>query len=274
MKALINTLAFAATVVAGTTAQAYALKVDDAGHAVRWAEMPVAFSISADGGRDFKRAQAVSAVRDAFAAWEGHDGAELSFKFLGEVEGLEAGYSQRGENTNAIVWSGDDWTFDNEALAMTVTLYRSSTAVLVDADIVINERDYIWSVDGGPENDLHNALAHEVGHFIGLDHSEIKDATMFASAGRGETNKRDLDADDLAAIQKLYPGEFTQPNGKANLGAFRDDSLPGAPADAEPQSFDAPKVGCTAAVPGGGSPLSALGVFALLGLGAAARRRR
>lgn len=100
--------------------------------------------------------------------------------------------------------------------------------------------------------DLENTLTHELGHVQGLDHTckddatppsevdengnpppdctklyflspaeqiKIRDATMFNSAGPGETKKRSPEADDVAGIVADYPSagdpqrcEHTDPN--------------------------------------------------------------
>jgi len=53
--------------------------------------------------------------------------------------------------------------------------------------------------------DLENVMTHELGHYLGLAHSTVLDATMFASAEAGETIKRDLDPDDIEGLCTIYP---------------------------------------------------------------------
>jgi hypothetical protein len=53
--------------------------------------------------------------------------------------------------------------------------------------------------------DLRNTLVHEMGHFIGFDHTPVQDATMFASADTCEVAKRDLASDDMMGVCAVYP---------------------------------------------------------------------
>jgi MYXO-CTERM domain-containing protein len=53
--------------------------------------------------------------------------------------------------------------------------------------------------------DLQNTITHEVGHVIGLAHSPVAGATMSATTAPREITKRDLAADDVAAVCAVYP---------------------------------------------------------------------
>ena len=55
--------------------------------------------------------------------------------------------------------------------------------------------------------DFLNIATHELGHAVGLDHpsDSCTEETMYAYADYHETKKRDLNAGDIAGIQKLYP---------------------------------------------------------------------
>ena len=48
-------------------------------------------------------------------------------------------------------------------------------------------------------------MTHEVGHYLGLDHSQIQEATMYRSARLGETKKRSLEQDDIDGVCSIYP---------------------------------------------------------------------
>ncbi|MCB9436829.1 MAG: matrixin family metalloprotease [Anaerolineales bacterium] len=57
-----------------------------------------------------------------------------------------------------------------------------------------------WTIGDQGEFDLILAATHEIGHGIGLDHSEFTDAIMYAYAGFAKA----IGPDDIAAIQSLY----------------------------------------------------------------------
>jgi hypothetical protein len=52
--------------------------------------------------------------------------------------------------------------------------------------------------------DIQGVATHEYGHALGLAHSTDPDATMFGSSTPPNTNKRSIEADDIAGIQALY----------------------------------------------------------------------
>jgi hypothetical protein len=55
--------------------------------------------------------------------------------------------------------------------------------------------------------DLFSVTVHELGHSLGLMHSNIPDAIMFPYY-RGYSKSIKLHGDDIAAIRKLYGGKY------------------------------------------------------------------
>ena len=47
-------------------------------------------------------------------------------------------------------------------------------------------------------------MVHEVGHVIGIGHSNVSGATMYPSVSACNTSNRSLEADDFAARDDLY----------------------------------------------------------------------
>ncbi len=108
---------------------------------------------------------------------------------------------------------------------------------IVDADIELNGVDFAISNAGATAgtatclSDLKNTLTHELGHFLGLEHTclasgdppridnqgnpvplcnasndpLIRDATMYNFQTCGETSKASLSVDDTTAICSIYP---------------------------------------------------------------------
>ncbi|MBU1433297.1 matrixin family metalloprotease [Myxococcota bacterium] len=244
--------------VSFSVASAYELKTDGEGHAVHWAQMPVPYAMDIHGALDFDNATAEAIVQDSFEAWSGHQGSEVSLVYQGQVRGDAPGYdaARPDENHNSVFWLRDDWAHGADTLAITITVFQRGTGELLDADILVNERDYTWSDEG--ENDLQNTLTHEVGHLLGLGHSEHPEATMFATAGDFEITKRDLHEDDMAGLARVYPSADeaapSVPKPPVNAiplsAADRDDAVPAPAAEAQDGDEEAwaeaaPSVGCT-----------------------------
>jgi len=92
-------------------------------------------------------------------------------------------------------------------LAATLTGYYSGNTIY-DADVYTNQRySYTSSreTDGcSGEFDIDGIMVHEVGHVIGIGHSNVAGATMYPSVAACNINNRSLEADDIAAKNDLY----------------------------------------------------------------------
>lgn len=133
-----------------------------------------------------------------------------------------------------------DLNYSPEALALTTVNAGVTTGTIRDVDIEVNAVRNEWAdIVAHPElatenvHDLQNALTHEFGHLIGLEHTcfpagidlptpvdhegreipfcgpgapaEVQETTMYNSAPRGESEKRTLAADDQLAVCSIYP---------------------------------------------------------------------
>jgi hypothetical protein len=106
-------------------------------------------------------------------------------------------------NTNGGICTGG-------CLAATLTGYYVSQTGddrIYDADVYTNQAyQYYSSGETGcsGEYDINSIMTHEVGHVIGIGHSNVSGATMYPSISACNTAPRSLASDDIAARDNLY----------------------------------------------------------------------
>ena len=90
-------------------------------------------------------------------------------------------------------------------LATTYTWYNTSTHVCSEADIVLTTAASM-TVGGTPSSvDVQSVLAHEFGHFCGLDHVSDVTHTMYPSIPDNSEIYRTLCDGDLLGVRTIYP---------------------------------------------------------------------
>lgn len=102
-------------------------------------------------------------------------------------------------NRNDIYFSNDSSIFGGTSvLAITKVSYDGEK--IVEADVIINDA-VSFSGTAGSANYIGDVLTHELGHFVGLGHSQVHGSTMFYSLNNGQDSLHD---DDIAGIKHLY----------------------------------------------------------------------
>jgi hypothetical protein len=111
----------------------------------------------------------------------------------------------------------DCWEHSSGTIALTTTSYDPHSGRLFDADIEGNAAAFFFTtVDSPPcpdgqlapdcvAFDVENTFTHEMGHVVGLAHTEYPGSTMNPSAPMGETSKRTIDQGSLSFVCVAYP---------------------------------------------------------------------
>ncbi len=251
------------------------------GTPLKWWTTCIPFHVHEAGTEDEPFSAALAAVRDSFATWESPACGGLNLEYQGLTNDPRAGYQIGGVNINNVLWreSAGQWPHDGDVIAVTTVTFCDKAGgacpfagAIIDADIELNGSGFRFTTTTLPARvafDIANTVTHEVGHFLGLDHTPVAAATMFASAPRGELDKRSLHADDIECLCEVYPaGEGTC----ADIPVRGDHYVDLENLHNQESSVDD---SCAAqpGAPAGGVAL-ALWLLALVGVGAARRRVR
>lgn len=180
------------------------------------------------GGAEVGSVELADVLRRGAETWTTPDCSDLTVGVGAPTQERVIGFnwhagSGSDRNENIVVFRNqtegdavDRWVHTLGALAITTVTFDTRSGRLLDADIEINDLAFEFTTcdpnDAGctVNFDLENTLTHELGHVLGLDHPPndapgAVDATMFASASRGDTEKRSLAVDDRDGLCHLYP---------------------------------------------------------------------
>ncbi len=160
---------------------------------------------------DVEDEKALEAVQLGYDVWT-LTCSTMKWHFDGRTD--NSGWGE-GDGYNVVTWREMNWGDSSAALGITASSWNSNN-IMQDADIKFNGEHHEWGTDdenlGGGRLDIASVGAHEAGHALGLDHSEVNMATMWPTY-IGGTLGRSLSADDIEGACTIYPsgGEVPEP---------------------------------------------------------------
>lgn len=145
------------------------------------------------------------------AAWNGAGSGTVITASSGSTAGIDL-----DDGTPMLRFSDPFSACTDTCLAATFTGYYSlrggSSYKIFDADIVTNSTGYNWTSQGedpggvGCSSEIYveGVMVHEIGHGLGLAHTSVVGATMYASVSYCNNNPATTEADDESGIVALY----------------------------------------------------------------------
>ncbi len=195
-------------------------RVGSDGPSLFWRERRVVLQRSG-AGHEVDAAQIDGVMQRAADTWTAIDCSDVEETVGAPTTDPLAGFDWAAgagspKNHNIVVFRDDDpqdpidaWEHELGALAITTVTFESNEGRLLDADVEVNDAGFSFTAcdpaDCQPQFDLENTLTHEFGHVLGLDHTDVAEATMFPSAPEGDLSKRSLAEDDIDAVCTIYP---------------------------------------------------------------------
>ena len=194
----------------------------------RWATPPVTFHLAASvnnggtttltGSEGILYSTALARMQAAFSNWTAAKVTACTTTWAstnGAQFATPSGTAavNGSDNLNNVIFLGgptpNNWRYSSGTLGLTTTgWFTNDPGTLVEADMELNDNvNWTDQSPGGQAGafDYESVVLHEAGHFLGLDHTEVLEATMFRSAETGEISKRSLEQDDQGGLCAIYP---------------------------------------------------------------------
>jgi len=178
--------------------------------AIAWPQsaFPVPYTIDRSVLASFPAGE--EAIHGAFNEWTTVPGSAVKFRYDGLVDNLKAGQ----DGKNVVTMSDPIFSSGSNFLAMT-SYWNDDDGNMVESDIQIN------SIAANGRYNIKQLVEHEVGHFLGLDHSAVVSSIMYPYVG--EEGSASLDSDDRIAMAQIYP--MSDPSAGATVrGTIRSDT--------------------------------------------------
>jgi hypothetical protein len=193
-----------------------------------WPTRCVGMSIDTSSVRKLSGDLVQTKLREAFERWSNVDcspyvaasdpkGApSIEARYLEPVS-CRDGFEVGKPSSNVLLFQDGAWPHaqrsaggidaDSDTLALTTLRFDTTTGEIFGGTLEMNTAQHDFEVSPGQGSkafDLDRVLTHEVGHFLGLAHTDVADGVMYWAAKPGQASS-ELAEDDRRAICEAYP---------------------------------------------------------------------
>ena len=181
--------------------RAYVLTQGNDKSYIRWPELSpnITFYINPANNDGISDAEVLSIVSSSAGEWNSNSGVNIGM-IPTTVTGID-GRNEISFSSNSLYFSGTG------VVGLTNVAFREQDGTILETDILLNDSVLFFGSStlmtlAPSQNYLGNVLSHELGHAIGLGHSQVHSTTMFYKLYRGQHS---LEHDDIAGAQAFYP---------------------------------------------------------------------
>lgn len=155
--------------------------------------------------------QGVTAVQSAISIWNTQGGSNFKFFYAGSTEVSTVA----NDGINAILYNPNRCPYEGTGCTAETILHRGADDTIEGFDVILYGQSssgqrlnwYVGNSVDITEIDIWGLVLHELGHGLGLAHSDIFQTLMGGSAGIGDMH-RGIQGDDVLGIKALY-GPYT-----------------------------------------------------------------
>lgn len=138
----------------------------------------------------------LNAINTAIARWSGM--CKLTFTYLGLTATMPDMHSTASTFDRINVFGWGQLTDSMAGYGAYTKWWYDSDHAMMDADVMINTA-YHWTAQN-----VESIMTHELGHVLGLSHSNVQASIMFANPYNSYEYQRTLRGDDANACARLY----------------------------------------------------------------------
>lgn len=131
----------------------------------------------------------------------------IILKSINEWNGTTSAKINVTDSSNNQIRFVSNYPFGSAVLGVTQISFNNAGAIQ-KASILLNDDHYFHSTQAiysGGQAYLGDVVTHELGHLLGLSHSEVLNSSMFYSSYAGQNT---LSADDKSGVRALYDGGY------------------------------------------------------------------
>lgn len=159
----------------------------------------VILSVNSSSATDLSSIQVQSIVGQSISQWNSKSSISLS---------MQINNASNSSGINSLFFTSSSPYLSSATVGVTTMSYTVG-GDLLDADIILNDGDFTFTsnpldTSNGISSTIYlgDVVTHEIGHLLGLGHSEVMNSTMAYAAFRGQHT---LSYDDKSVIEMAYP---------------------------------------------------------------------